>query len=400
MKSLRLIIFLTFSIIILMAGCFNLSKRTDFKSVNGSMAMLSVNVTPGGFAHSFRPAASDFFAGSSEPWIDAENAGPAGYLKLNLQRVAFYNDRGEEFLGLDGAKQEVLFQGSGVVSNIPVKMPVGQIKSVKLFFEPLGKIKGALLNKTYRNINEPGQNIQFVASVRTLEKYYFDIPRQKIMDTTTNQPVAPAPGYSAYATSDGTDAEEATLCLSGQNLFVVETPLSITVNEGDSPAFTIMADLSRMLRFTISGGDFRVDGTPYYDTFTINHLINCQFAAFVGGNGRVQGYSYTLDKDNFSLHYGWLTLVFSPQGGFIYGAAIPDAHGSAPEGPVTAFTPAAGNTYTMIINKDASSDYKITNFQVLQSIGASVDCSCTYTAPTGGYLSQPVTFKLEMDYSQ
>ncbi len=311
---------------------------------------------------------------NAEPVAYQENSGSAELLKMTLRGVTYIMDDGSEVSGMDrdaDPPKTIELKGDGLAQLLELPVAVGTIKTVKLDFDPYAIIKGKIENKNYND----GTNTYTGINLQTKSQYYFDISSGKMKDIhgtfddrSDDTDVALPPDYTFYSYTGTPNPEEAWLCMTNEDYFHVEMPLNQTIAEGLNPSITIVADLNRMLRFSVRGSEFvpAEDAlSRYYHMFVSNHLMNYLFGAFVGEAGSLEGYEYAYapsesEFDQAWAKRGWLTLAFDANGNFGYGALIPDSMGSGfPEGYVTYFNPTAG---TFTARKDATESHDISNF--------------------------------------
>lgn len=398
-------------VIFFVTGCW-FGSSSDYDTVKGSVKVFSVKEgtpitnlvlkqermegggplgsTLGSFQPGLQPKETGVVYGTN-------NAGPADSLTLTLKGISFIMQGGDEVKGLDeqqsGGQRTITLSGTSegtTISDIPI--PVGTIAKVKLFFDPFAKIKGIIPEKTYTFPDNTTQSL----SVRTRSPYYYDAFKNKMMDTKgtlvargDDEEVTSPLDYTYYQVSPvAHEAEEALVCLSNQEYFVVETPLNKPIQDNTTPTINIAADLSRMLRFSVNGSELEENSTGVM--FTSNHLVNYLFAAFVGSGGTIQGYEYSYDtSNNFDAAWaqrGWLILVYDSQGAFAYGALVPDSLGrGSPEGYITEYpqnNSSPGASVTFKVKQDEDTQFNIENYQKLSNLDESVVATLTDSTDT------------------
>lgn len=417
----------------LLSSCWFGSSDDGYDTVKGSLSIRSVKPGTGNLSSSLLPSSTLLLETipTAPPLAPAltppagiqvrEQAGPADSLVLTLRGVSFIMKGGDEVKALDPDTQSPLtitLTGDGAAAQtLQLDVPVGTIEKVKLFFDPFAKIKGKIENKNYTDGTNSYENL----SVQTKAQYYFDAQKGKMMDSNgtlddrsddTDVSSNP-PSYTTYQytpPTQGANPEEALLCLTNdESYFYVETPLGKPISAGSTPAITLAADLSRMLRFSIGGSELWPDNPTIqgWSMFVANHYINYLFAAFVETSGTIQGYEYVYAPSETELDQpwaktGWMTLVFGSDGSLAYGVLVPDGQAGSPEGYVENYADTE-SSISFDVRKDAQTTVNISGFTRKSTIDEVVTADLTAPASDPNNPSSltngKIRFTLKMQYT-
>jgi hypothetical protein len=283
-------------------------------------------------------------------------SGAPDYLKVTLKSIVlngtFEDGSNVHTVWSDAAGIELLLDGSTAVdtSAMILSFPAGTVTSIDVRLASAAKIKGSLAGVNLRD--DPAAST-FIAdqTVRTVAALSWDS-------------YARAGGSASYADFATAAAEEAAINLSSdQSETLISSTQAFTLAAGDSPALTILVDLSRALRFydgmQAVGASGETPGNKAY--FFCQSVFPQSVGVFFGTPGKIQGYQAQYaaydtvnggDTVATNTHVegvtGWMTLVFDAAGNVLSGCLIGDDD--------NALTVGKGRVFATSPNPDLSFD--------------------------------------------
>lgn len=147
-----------------------------------------------------------------------------------------------------------------------------------------------------------------------------------------------AGGSTDYSAYENGPSEETTVNLAYDDVDTIDLSFSLNnyLSETDGQ-ITLLVDLNRMLRFSLSDGPAPPTTPPMEDngkSFFFSHSVfRDSIALFVGTPGTIEGYEYIYTAYNEGVEIGsttptgikgWMTLIFDPNGNLIRGNLVGD----------------------------------------------------------------------------
>jgi hypothetical protein len=270
------------------------------------------------------------------------------------------------------------------ISNVPT----GTVTGVKITVAARATITGSISNASFANPSNPANPPTVVPALYTKSAKSYDALVQTGGGTLTDFETGPAePTYVYWNGGDNLVDQE------------IETPVSCTLQAGDSPTLTILIDVSRALRFYdglgASGPNPSDLGSAAY--FFSHSVLSHSIACFLGGYGSIQGYETVFDVTQHVSSAvdipGWMTVVYDGSGN-IQSAILSGDDDNAltvAKGLVTTSTTTSPGVYTFHYD---ITEATVTGFTRVSTVGSSSDAS--WAQPGGSLYGGDARFILRL----
>jgi hypothetical protein len=280
------------------------------------------------------PAITDSYTSSGAP----------DYVVFTLTAIQVTYSDGSGRTAWSGT-QDVKVTGSGVADTSSITlsdMPAGVIDSVSITFKSRALMKGSL------TASVPNGSGGFMnTTVYTKASYGYD------MNTTGG-----APDASAFTTGP---AEEMPVYFHWNDELTAVIPASAVIVAGQPYSFTLLVDLSRLLRFYNGANGTNAPEPQLLGTIAYFYGGNTamqSIAGYFGSAGSIQGYSVTMSIYNlgdtidgvtapYGADRGWATIILDSAGVPIGGAFTRDFDfgNCESKGPVSLITANTDGSY-------------------------------------------------------
>ena len=292
----------------------------------------------------------------------------------------------------DAAGKDITVSGTGAVDLAGLgdihDLPTGTVTGVKIVVAAEAKITGELVDAQFGSIPAGGANVT-IPHLYTKAAFAYDSLHQSGGGALADFETGPAEQTSVYWNG-------------GDNLVEQEilTPVSYTLNQGDTPKLTILLDVSRALRF-YDGKDTAQGPNPadlhdkayFFSHSVLSHSIAC----FFGDPGAIQGYQTIFDVTaNVSQPIdipGWMTLIYDAAGNIQSGILSGDDDNAltVAKGMVTNPVTTSPGNYTFGYDISAAN---VTGFSKVSTVDSYDDVS--WVQPAGSQFAGTARFILKL----